>query len=129
MAPTTNQVYLMTADLEASVEFYEQSLGLRCTERGDRSAAFDTGPCTLKIERDFDEGTLAAFGLSPPGESRGDGVVIVLEVADVDSVYETAEEHGADTLIEPRDVDWGRRMFLVRDPDGYVIEVSQPIEE
>lgn len=118
----------MTADLEASVEFYEQSLGLTCTERGERSAAFDTGACTLKVERDFDESTLAAFGLSPPGDSRGDGVVVVLEVEDVDAVYETAVEHDADTLIEPRDVDWGRRLFLVRDPDGYVLEVSQPIE-
>ncbi|MFD1647835.1 VOC family protein [Haloarchaeobius litoreus] len=127
MAPTTHQVYLMTADLDASVEFYEQSLGLTCTDHGERSAAFDTGQCTLKVERDFDEETLAAFGMSPPGESRGDGVVVVLEVDDVDAVYETADEHDADTLIQPRDVDWGRRMFLVRDPDGYVLEVSQPI--
>lgn len=128
MAPTTHQVYLMTADLDAAVEFYEQSLGLTCTDRGERSAAFDTGRCTLKIERDFDEGTLAAFGMSPPGESRGDGVVVVLEVDDVDAVYEMAEENDADTLIEPRDVDWGRRMFLVRDPDGYVLEISRPTE-
>lgn len=128
MIPKTNQVYLMTADLDASVAFYEEALGLTCTDRGERSAEFDTGPCTLKVERDFDEATLDAFGLSPPGDSRGDGVVVVLEVDDVDSVYERAASADAETLVEPRDVDWGRRLFLVRDPDGYVVEVSEPKE-
>jgi predicted enzyme related to lactoylglutathione lyase len=31
-------------------------------------------------------------------------------------------------LIEPREVPWGGRMFLARDPDGYVLELRPPEE-
>lgn len=127
MVQFLNQVYLMTPDLEASKRFYEEALGLVKTDEGERSVAFETGECTLKIEKDFDEETLSAFGMEPPGESRGDGAVIVLEVEDVEEAYERAEAAGADVLIEPREVSWGREMFLVRDPAGYVFEVSQPV--
>ena len=127
MAPTLHQTFLMVSDVEASTAFYEDALGLTVAERGDRSTAFDTGGAELMIEQDFDEAELAAFGLEPPGDDRGDGVIVVIEVDDVDAVYERASAADAAILLEPTDVDWGRRLCLVRDPDGYVVEVSRPI--
>ncbi|MFB6151056.1 MAG: VOC family protein [Haloarculaceae archaeon] len=35
-------------------------------------------------------------------------------------------EHGASVPAEPRVTDWGRKLCLVEDPDGYVFEVSRP---
>jgi uncharacterized glyoxalase superfamily protein PhnB len=102
-------------------------LGLSKTEAGSNSVSFDIGTCTLKIEGDFDRETLAAFGMEPPGESRGDGVVVVIEVDDVEAIHERASQAGAEVLMEPREVDWGREMFLVRSPAGYVFEVSRPV--
>lgn len=127
MSRTLHQTYLMVSDLDESRTFYEDALGLDVAESGDRSVAFETGSCQLKLEADFDAETLSAFGLEPPGDERGRGVVVVLEVGDVDAVHESAGAAGADVVFGPTDVDWGRRMFLVRDPDGYVLEVSQPI--
>lgn len=127
MAPTLHQTFLMVSDVDRSTEFYADVLGLDVAERGERSTAFDTGEGQLMIEQDFDEEALAAFGLEPPGEDRGEGVIVVVEVDDVDAVHERAASAGAEVLTEPRDVDWGRRLCLVRDPDGYVIEVSRPI--
>jgi catechol 2,3-dioxygenase-like lactoylglutathione lyase family enzyme len=126
MPRTLHQTFLMVSDVDESVRFYEEALGLNVAERGDRSAEFDTGRCKLVIEEDFDADTLAGFGLEPPGEKRGDGVIVVLEVDDVDAVYERADMAGADVRMEPRNVDWGRRMFLIADPDGYVLEISRP---
>lgn len=128
MTETLHQVYLMASDLDASVQFYRNALGLTLRERGDRSARFDTGECELVLERDYDEETLAAFGLSLPGEDRGEGVIVVLDVADVDAVHESVRDAGEEVLVPPRDVDWGRRLLLVEDPDGYVLEVSRPTE-
>lgn len=128
MGERLHQVYLMVRDVDRAVAFYRNGLGLDLERRGERSAEFDTGAATLMLERDFDESTLAGFGLEPPGESRGDGVIVVLFVDDVDATYERAVDADAEVLTEPRDVDWGRRLFLVRDPDGYVLEVSTPIE-
>jgi len=126
MTATLHQVYLMTADLEASTRFFETALGLERTETGDRSVAFETGSCALKLEADFDASTLAEFGLEPPGANRGDGAVVVLEVDDVRATHDRAVEAGADVLVPPREVPWGRELFLVRSPAGYVIEVSRP---
>lgn len=127
MAPSLHQTFLMVSDVDRSTEFYAETLGLEVAERGDRSTEFDTGQTRLMIEQDFSEEELAAFGLAPPGEDRGDGVIVVIEVDDVTTVHERAEEAGADVVQEPMEVDWGREMFLVRDPDGYVVEISRPV--
>lgn len=127
MTEHLHQVYLMTPDLEASISFYEGTLGLSKSEEGSRSVELETGECALKIEKDFEEDTLAAFGMEPPGESRGDGAVIVIEVDDVEATHQRAVDAGADVLMEPTEVSWDRKMFLVRSPAGYVFEVSRPI--
>lgn len=122
------ETFLMVTDIDESVEFYTDVIGLETTKR-DSEVRFDTGAATLVLEEDFDEGVLAEFGLEPPGEDRGDGIITVIQVDDPDEVAERAEEYGADVIFEPHDVDWGRRMCLIGDPDGYVLEVSKPIDQ
>lgn len=123
------QVYLMTTDLQRATRFY-CALGFEIADEGSRSVEFETGHAQLKIEADFDLETLSAFGLDSPGENRGKGAVIVLAVEDVDAVAEAVDaatsEYGGEVLTGPRDVDWGRRLLLITDPDGYVLELSQP---
>ena len=127
MAPKLHQTFLMVSDVERSTAFYAETLGLEVAERGERSTSFDTGGAELVIEQDFSEEELAAFGLTPPGPDRGEGVIVVIEVDDVGAVHERAVDAGAEVLVEPREVDWGRELFLVRDPDGYVVEVSRQL--
>lgn len=128
MDATCHQVFLLVSDFEASVSFYRDALGLSLESRSDQKATFDTGRCSLVVQADFDAETLAAFGMEPPGEHRGAGAIIVVEVPDVDAVYGHAEAAGATVLASPRRVDWGREMMLVEDPDGYVLEISRPTE-
>jgi lactoylglutathione lyase len=122
------ETFLMVSDIDESVEFYTDVIGLELAKR-DGEARFDTGGATLVIEEDFDEEVLGQFGLEPPGAERGGGVIVVIEVEDPDAIAERAEAHGAEVVSDPRDVAWGRRMCLISDPDGYVLEVSKPIEE
>lgn len=127
MPPRLHQTYVMTTDLERSIAFYTTVLELPVAERGDASVAFETGDCTLKVEADHDEDALAAFGMEPPGEDRGRGVVLVVAVDDVDAVARRASNHGTcEVLAPPRETEWGRYLCLVEDPDGYVVEVSRP---
>ncbi|MDS0294913.1 VOC family protein [Halogeometricum luteum] len=124
------QLFLMTRDLERARAFYE-ALGFTVADEGSRSVEFDTGATLLKLQADFDSETLSQFGLSPPGDARGEGVVVVVEVPDVDAVAErvraATDGHGGRLLAGPRDVDWGRRLVLVTDPDGYTLELSEPL--
>lgn len=127
------QTYLMTSDLAHSREFYESGLGLSPRREGESSVSYETGSCELKLQADFPEETLAAFNLEPPGEDRGDGAVVVVETDDdLDTIHgriaDLDDEHGS-ALTEPREVSWGGRMFLARDPNGYVYEIRYGGEE
>lgn len=121
------QTYLLVSDVERSAAFYETVLDLTVAERSDERVAFETGECELVVEEDFDEETFSAFGLRPPGDDRGRGAFFVFDVEDVDAVYDRAVEWGATVPTEPRAVDWGRKICLVEDPDGYVLEVGRPL--
>ncbi|WP_424217222.1 VOC family protein (plasmid) [Streptomyces sp. BI20] len=46
-----------------------------------------------------------------------------VEVDDVDAAYEVVRGSGAEIVREPRDEEWGVRRFLVRDPNGRVVNV------
>lgn len=131
--PRIKQTFLMTANLARSRAFYEEALELEPARVGETSVSYETGACELKIQADFDPSVLAEFNMSPPAERRGSGVVFALEVEDpLDRLHEALQERLAsragEVLIEPRDVTWGGRMFLVRDPDGYVLELRSAQE-
>ena len=120
----------MVTDLDASTEFYRDTVGLAPDAVEEGNVEFATGDCTLVLESDFDREVLDAFGLDDPGDDRGRGVVVAVEVDGVDAVdavHRRAEEAGVDVRMEPRDVSWGRRMAILSDPDGYAIEVSAPL--
>lgn len=127
--PTLLQTYLMATDLDRSRTFYEAGLGLEPTRVGDTSIAYETGECELMVQADFDPSALEAFNLSPPPDAeRGAGAVYVVSMDDeIDAVYDrvapAVEETAGEIVTEPRDVPWGEPMFLVRDPDGYILEL------
>ncbi|WP_121743405.1 VOC family protein [Natronorubrum halophilum] len=129
MSPSLHQSLLMVSDLDASVAFYRDIVGLEPDEIADGNAEFDTGRCTLVLEEDFDPEVLDAFGLDEPGDERGRGVIVAIDVDDpeaVDTVCERAAEAVETVRMEPTDVEWGRRMALLSDPDDYTVEISAP---
>lgn len=48
---------------------------------------------------------------------------ISVEVDDVDAVYATVTESGAEIVHPLQDEEWGVRRFFVRDPNGRVVNV------
>lgn len=127
MAPSLHQSLLIVSDLDASVEFYENVIGIEPDEANADNVEFKTGQCTFVLEEDFDQEVLAAFGLQKPGDQRGDGVIVAIDVDTidtVDAVCDRAREKGIKIRMAPQDVDWGRRMALLADPDSYTVEVS-----
>ncbi len=58
---------------------------------------------------------------------RATGLLLNFEVEDVDAEYARAQTHGLDVQLALRDEDFGQRHFIVRDPNGVLIDVIQPI--
>jgi uncharacterized glyoxalase superfamily protein PhnB len=52
---------------------------------------------------------------------------ISVEVADVDAVHAQAVERGFEIAYPLRDEDWGVRRFMLRDPNGTVVNVLSHI--
>jgi uncharacterized glyoxalase superfamily protein PhnB len=58
---------------------------------------------------------------------RGLGVVLGLEVDDLEATYRYFQEAGCTITSEPRDEPWGDRVFSALDPFGFEWEIAQPI--
>lgn len=123
------QLFLLVTDIAQSRRFYENVLGLKPSTIGDSSIGYETGNCELKLQSDFDEGVLEQYNLSsPPAVDRGAGAIFVLEVEEpLRDIYrrvnQTFTNTGGESLIEPRSVQWNGRIFLIKDPDGYIYEI------
>jgi lactoylglutathione lyase len=117
---------LFVDDLDTSVTFWTGVLGFSVDRRDDGYASLRRGSVVLGLGPvaklpstgdgpGFTQGRLAA--------GKGAGVEIVLEVDDLDRVYESCAAAGvvAEGLT---DRPWGLRDFRFTDPDGYYVRVT-----
>lgn len=56
------------------------------------------------------------------------GLLINMEVEDVDKEYDRLTSFGPDIVLDIRTEEWGQRHFMIKDPDGVLIDVIQNIE-
>ena len=104
-------LYLEVNNLEESVTFYHQMLGL---EIESHQAEAEPPIATLRA------GSLR-INLVQQVETmlkRGRGVHFVFGLADVDEFYDRLAAAGVE-ITEPRDEGWGGRFVSLQDPDRY----------
>ena len=127
------RVGLRVASVPAAVTFYE---GLGFEQTG--VVPDPDGNPVLAILRQGTVGLVvdALVGLPFPDTERerqiqsgprGLGVVIGLEVADLDATYAYCIGAGCEITCEPMDEAWGERLFTCVDPFGYEWEFVVPI--
>ena len=51
------------------------------------------------------------------------GMLVTIEVPDVDAVHARAREAGLPMHVTLRDQAWGQRHFITEDPDGVLVDV------
>jgi lactoylglutathione lyase len=129
---------LLVDEYAACFRFYRDAFGFEPTF-GDESsgyADFDTDGTTLALfdademvagtgdRDDPDDGTPAL----DRGASFRDAVALVFGVESVDEAVASLRDH-TEIVTEPSDrPEWGIRVAHVRDPDGTLIEVNEPLE-
>lgn len=115
---------IITDDLVASTAFYRDVLGLVPVFEADWYA---------QLQSPDQSAAQVALIVPEHGSvperfwATAAGVIVSLEVDDVDARCEAARRAGAEIIVDVRDEPWGQRHFVTVDPNGLMIDVVQSI--
>jgi len=59
---------------------------------------------------------------------NGKGLYLTIEVADAKTAFEKLKSEGVTIIDELKNEPWGQNHFLVKDPNGTTVDVSEPTE-
>ena len=107
-----DHVHLPVSKLGRSLAFYRDLIGLGVGHVDENMAVLEMG---IVLDQ-------AAEGQSIPA-----GVVVGIEVDQVDAVYGELTAKGVEPANPPEDRPWGVRSFYVADPDGHRLEFERPL--
>jgi lactoylglutathione lyase len=121
-------VVLVVHDLDRSLRFYCDLLGLPLGHRSGSFAQLATGVTRVALyERSAMSATLGR-GLEPPSPDAP-GFELGFKVEDCDAAYDELVSGGATPAGPPTDRVWGQRTAYVHDPDGHLVELAQNLAE
>ena len=119
-------VVLVVEDVDRSVRFYCDLLGLPLAHRSGPFAQLATGVTRVALyERVAMTATLGRE-LAPPSPDAP-GFELGFKVDDCDTAYHELVNAGATEDVPPTDRPWGQRTAYVRDPDGHLVELAQDL--
>lgn len=108
---------IITAALPASRDFYVGLLGFQPIYVSPQYIQMKNGPVEL--------GLMAETPEAPAVPANGAWLSLGVESADAE--YARLQAAGATLDAPPEDKPWGERCFVVRDPNGYGINLCQSI--
>lgn len=121
-------VILIVEDLDRTLRFYTEVLGLSLGHRSGDYVQLATGATRLGFyTRDAMAKTLG-LSLQPPDQSAP-GFEIGFKVPDVDSAFAELVSKGASSVTPPITRPWGQRTAYIRDPDGHLIELAEDLRK
>jgi len=117
-------VVLIVEDLDRSLAFYVDTLGLTLNHRSGPYAQLATGRTRLSLyQREAMAETLGVPLRAPDPDAPG--FEIGFKVADVDAAWAELTGAGAPSAVAPITRPWGQRTAYLRDPDGHLVELAQ----
>lgn len=110
-------VTLVTADMAASVRFYEAAgLSLEFGGPGEPFSSLRAGTDFVNLQLDP--------GAAPVPAIWGR---VIFWVDDVDAMHARLRAAGYEPSMAPSDAPWGERYFHVLDPDGHELSFARPL--
>lgn len=119
-------VVLIVEDLDRTLRFYMDVLGLQLGHRSGDYAQLNTGATRLAFYTREAMSKTLGLPLKAPGDETP-GFEIGFKVEDVDEAFLETIEKGAMAAMRPTTRPWGQRTAYVRDPDGHLIELAQDL--
>lgn len=115
---------LLSEDVPQASGFYQRHFGFRPLYEADwyvhLQSANDPGINLAIVAKDHPT-------IPETGRGRTGGVILNFEVEDVDSEHDRLRTEGVPVALSLRDEAFGQRHFILRGPDGVLIDVIRPI--
>jgi catechol 2,3-dioxygenase-like lactoylglutathione lyase family enzyme len=109
-------VMLGITDVDKSLAFYRDRLGLKLSAQFEGFAFFDAGGVTLALSRGLAQAT---------GKGAG-ATEVVFSVEHVRAAYDALRNQGVEFSNEPHTVSPGNWVANFRDPDGHLLSIFGP---
>jgi len=113
MFDKVSMLIVIVSDMKRSVEFYRDTLGLPLKFESPGWSEFATPGTTLALHPETEQKKV-----NPGGISFG------FNTGNLDEAYETLKARGVRFIMPPTQQDFGFRLAVFLDPDGYPIPVS-----
>jgi catechol 2,3-dioxygenase-like lactoylglutathione lyase family enzyme len=114
--PPVSMIMLGVRDLDKSVSFYRDRLGIDVRQRIPGFAFLDSGALTIVLSEPL------AKNVSP----LAGATEVIFSVNDVRASYEALKNQGVDFSQEPRNVSGPMWAANFRDPDGHLLTLFGP---
>ncbi len=128
MPPALASTVLLTDQIHRLADFYETLLQQSPTWYRDDYTAFDTPGSTLALFTVDGHDEHIRRGAAVTGENRS--MKVEFAVDDVEAIYKRLRENDASydwVRHPPADMPWDTRIVVLRDPDGHLVELYQPL--
>ena len=116
---------VLVSDIHASRRFYETALGQEVLADHGVHVAFGGGFSLWQAD------CAAPVMLGPGGKAPSplgrDNFELYFECVELDQAWAAVEAAGAESVHPVVEQPWGQRGFRVKDPDGHVVEVGEPL--
>lgn len=132
--PSLASIVIASRDPSATVAFFRELLRAEPLRSSGRARGFaelelpgsEAGPgLRLVIHGQHEVAAGDPYALGPPPASLGWGAVLVFRVAELDRYHEHAVRARLNLVDRNLDGPRGERYFVVREPSGYLVEISE----
>lgn len=121
-------IIIYVADVPITISFYEKAFGLklRFLHESNQYAEMETGQTALAFVNETFAMTSHQFRPNRLKEQAA-GAEIAFVVTNVEEQFKRAVDAGAIEVVKPSPKPWGQIVSYVRDNNGFLVEICNPM--
>ncbi len=117
---------LLVSNIQRARGFYEDLLGQKVVLDFGVNVTFAGGWALWQVDRAFEMIYNQSYDEQEPVDRRS--LELYFETDDLDTAWEMLQQAQVPVVHAILEQPWGQRVVRVYDPDGYVVEVGEPMQ-